>query len=390
MIELKSLAISPQKILAETGWDWMLGTDTQAYVGNAVVKVADKEANAFFDAANELYEMYTAAAQHVIDQNLYKQLGIAPILIPLIESSWEADKNWHVYGRFDLAGGTSGLPIKLLEFNADTATCIPETALVQWASLKANGLANAEQFNTLFEQLVVQFKTIKSQNPGLHPSMLFSTMDDTPEDEANIEVLMEAAREAGFEVHFDYVQNIHFSAQEGILIQNPGEASYAYYPFWFKLIPWEFIASDEPQLVSTLLEIQNNGLGVALNPTYTLLFQSKGILKILWDLYPYHPLLLETDYHPLLAQSCVQKVLFGREGANVKILSAYGSTTEQTMGDYGTQASVYQAFTTLDTDNAGQYFQAGVFFAGEACGLGFRAGGKILDNLAHFYGHIIE
>jgi glutathionylspermidine synthase len=30
-----------------------------------------------------------------------------------------------------------------------------------------------------------------------------------------------------------------------------------------------------------------------------------------------------------------------------------------------------------------------VFFAGEACGLGFRKGGKILDNLAQFCGHVI-
>ena len=36
--------------------------------------------------------------------------------------------NWHLYGRFDLSGGLDGKPIKLIEFNADTATCIPETA----------------------------------------------------------------------------------------------------------------------------------------------------------------------------------------------------------------------------------------------------------------------
>jgi glutathionylspermidine synthase len=381
MIQLKNLAVNPQKILAETGWTWILGTDTQNYVGNSVVKITEKEASAYFDAANELYEMYIEAAQHVIDHKKYKELGIAPILIPLIENSWEADRHWHLYGRFDLAGGTSNLPIKLLEFNADTATCIPETALVQWASLKANGLETAEQFNHLFDQLIAQFKELKSQNAELHPSILFSTIDDTPEDEANLEVLMHCAKEAGFEVHFEYIQDIHFSAQEGILVQKNNESAYSNYSFWFKLIPWEYIAEDEPQLVSTLLEIQERGLGVCIN---------KGILKILWELFPYHKLLLETDSNALVGQASVQKVLFGREGANVKILSAYGGVQERTEGDYAMQATIFQAYTQLDTDTTGQSYQAGVFFAGEACGLGFRAGGKILDNLALFYGHIIE
>jgi glutathionylspermidine synthase len=41
-------------------------------------------------------------------------------------------------------------------------------------------------------------------------------------------------------------------------------------------------------------------------------------------------------------------------------------------------------------DSEGTYYQAGVFFAGEACGLGFRKGGKIINNTAQFAGHIIE
>ena len=121
-----------------------------------MVVVSEDEAEKYFDAANELYEMYIAAAQNVIDNERYAELGIPENLIELIEYSWENDANWHIYGRFDLSGGIDGKPIKLIEFNADTATCIPETAVVQWASLKANYLDESQQFNTLYESFRIR------------------------------------------------------------------------------------------------------------------------------------------------------------------------------------------------------------------------------------------
>ena len=43
-------------------------------------------------------------------------------LVEIIKNSWENDVHWHLYGRFDLAGGIDGKPIKLIELNADTPT----------------------------------------------------------------------------------------------------------------------------------------------------------------------------------------------------------------------------------------------------------------------------
>jgi glutathionylspermidine synthase len=40
-------------------------------------------------------------------------------------------------------------------------------------------------------------------------------------------------------------------------------------------------------------------------------------------------------------------------------------------------------------DAAGNQYQAGVFFAWEACALGFRRGGPILNDQAKFVGHLI-
>jgi glutathionylspermidine synthase len=83
-------------------------------------------------------------------------------------------------------------------------------------------------------------------------------------------------------------------------------------------------------------------------------------------------------------------VLFGREGANVRVLDASGEVTASVGGEYGGQASIYQAYAEFPTDDAGLRYQAGVFFAGEACGLGFRRGGVILDDRAQFVGHLID
>ena len=394
MIPLKTLTTPPDAQLRNLGWDWMLGQDTLPYLTNEVVVVQPDEADAYAQAANELFDMFVAAGQHVIDENRFAELGIPDNLVELIKLSWDDDRHIHLYGRFDLAAGpglhTGEASIKLIEFNADTATCLPETAVVQYAHLQANNLDESHQFNSVFESLTTQFRELLTSNPDLQPTLLLSAMRDFPEDDANVTLLGEAAREAGFEIEFDFIDNVEFSADEGIFWQNPKNSQFEKMDFWFKLIPWEAIAEEEPELLQILTQIVRKRLALVLNPAYTLLFQSKYILKILWELYPNHPLLLETDTKPLAGRSCVEKVLFGREGANTRILDADGRERQAVDGTYSHYTKVYQLYTEFPKDAAGHTYQAGVFYAGEACGLGFRRGGLILDNRASFVGHIIE
>lgn len=387
---LKPLPTAPDTQLRNLGWDWMLGQDTLPYLTNEVARVTPAEADAYYEAANELFDMFVAAGQHVIDQNRFAELGIPANLIDLVKFSWDDDRNIHLYGRFDLAGGIDDKPIKLIEFNADTATCLPETAVVQYAHLLANGLDESQQFNTIFETLTGQFDELLAQHPDLQPTLLLSAMRGFPEDDANVALIGEAAREAGFETEFDFVDNVEFSAEEGIFWQNPNNGQFEKLDFWFKLVPWESIAEDEPELTSILTEIVKKRLAVVLNPAYTLLFQSKYILKILWELYPNHPLLLETDTRPLAGKACVEKVLFGREGANVRILNDDGSERQAVAGEYSDYPKIYQEYVDFPQDTTEHSYQAGVFYAGDACGLGFRRGGLILDNTAGFVGHIVE
>lgn len=390
MVQLKSLPHPPQAALEKAGWDWALGTDTTPYVVNDMVQVTEQQAENYYEAAGTLYEMLVEAGQHVIDHELFHEMGIPGNLVELIKLSWNDDRQIHLYGRFDLAGGFGDEPVKLIEFNADTATCIPETAVVQWAHLRINNMDESSQFNTVYETLVSQFTFLKEQNSDLTPSILFSTMSGNPEDDTNVTVLMGAAKEAGFDVEFTYIDDVEFSNGDGIFYQEPEHGHFVRFDYWFKLVPWEYIGADEPELASMLTEIVRNRKAVVLNPAYTLLFQSKYILKVLWELYPYHPLLLQTETEVLAHKKSVSKVLLGREGANVVIHDEGGQILESAAGEYDGQPRIYQEYVPLPTDAEGHTYQAGVFFAGEACGLGFRRGGKILDNTAQFVGHVIE
>jgi len=378
--------------LESLGFVWHTDSDESAYISDALVVISEQEAEAYYEATNTLYDMYVEAAEHVVENNLFHEIGIPFNLVDVIKESWENDVHWHLYGRFDLAGGLNGSPIKLLEFNADTPTALFETAIIQWAMLKQNELEEESQFNGLYEALVDNFKRLVTLEEDVSTfeerydgwNFLFTSVKGNSEEENTVRLLQHIAKEAGYQTKFAYIDDIEFSAEEGIEYEGTS------YELWFKLIPWEDIALEESDLAMLLTNIIKNQKAIIFNPAYALLFQSKGLLKVLWDLYPNHPLLLESSFEPLEGQKQVKKPVFGREGGNVSILDENASELEAVDGDYANHKMLYQAYTELPTDAQGDSYQAGVFYAYEACGLGFRKGGKILDNMSKFVGHIVK
>ena len=378
--------------LESLGFVWHTDSDETSYISDELVVISEAQAEAYYEATNELYDMFVEAAEHVVENNLFHEIGIPFNLVDVIKESWENDVHWHLYGRFDLAGGIDGKGIKLLEFNADTPTALFETAIIQWAILKKNNLEEGSQFNALYEALVDNFKRLVTLEESVEAfdenyegwKFLFTSVKGNSEEENTVRLLQYLATEAGYETEFAYIDEIEFSDDEGIIYNDEN------YALWFKLIPWEEIALEESDLAMLLTNIIKNQKAIIFNPAYTLLFQSKGLLKILWDLYPNHPLLLESSFEPLKGQKQVQKPVFGREGGSVSILDENANTIENIEGDYENHKMVYQAYTELPKDEEGLSYQAGVFYAYEACGLGFRKGGKILDNMSKFVGHIVK
>lgn len=392
-MKLQKLEPLTDEYLESIGFVWHTDEDNSSYVADEIIQITEDEANAFYEATNELYDMFCEAGEYVIENDLFHEINIPFNLIEVIKESWENDVHWHLYSRFDLAGGIDGKPIKLIEFNADTPTSLFETAVIQWALLKKNGLDEASQFNNLYEALSDNFKRIITLDNDVEKfeeyysklgwKILFSSISSSSEDINTTKLLQHIANEAGFNTDFEYIENTQFN-DEGIFKDNEQ------FEFWFKLIPWEDIAIEESELALMLTEIIKEKKAIIFNPAYTLMFQSKGFMKILWDLYPNHPLLLETSFEPLEGKKQVEKKCFGREGANTKIINEDGSIDVETKGEYEGHKSIFQEYVELPTDSNDLTYQAGVFYAYEACGLGFRRGEKILNNMSKFVGHAIE
>jgi len=391
MITLKKLNPLDDKTLEELGFTWHTDSDGTKYINDELVEISQSEAEAYYEAGNEIYDMFVEAAEYVIENDLFFDLGIPFNLIETIKKSWENDVHWHIYGRFDLAGGIDNQPIKLIEFNADTPTSLFETTLLQWALLKKNSMNEEKQFNNVYEAISNNFKRLITLDDDIELfderydgwKILFSSVEGDDEEEATTRLLQQMATDAGFNTCFEYIQNVKFD-EEGIFDANNNQ-----YEYWFKLYPWEDIGTDEPELATSITNIMQNQKAILLNPAYTLLFQSKGIMKIMSDLFPDNPYLLKTSFEPLEGIKQVEKTVFGREGANTKIIEANGDIAEQIDGPYDNYKKVYQEYVEFNKDANGAKYQAGVFFAYESCGLSFRKGGEILDNMSKFVGHVL-
>ena len=377
--------------LENLGCSWHTDPDESSYISNEIIEITQEEADAFYEAGNELYDMYVEAGEYVIENNLFFELDIPPSLVDPIKQSFEQEVHWHIYGRFDFAGGLDGTPIKLLEFNADTPTMLYESAIIQWAVLKANGMDENLQFNNIFEAIGENFQRMITLGEDISRfsemyegwKILFSSIRGSNEEERTVRFLQDIASSYGFGTEFCYVDEAILSGSEGLSYGGSN------YEFWFKLVPWEDIAIEEPEMAELIKEMMSNKNTIFLNPAYTLLFQSKRMLKILWDLFPNHPLLLESSFEPLKGKKQVRKRAFGREGANVEILSPTLELLEGKEGIYGNHKELYQEYHPLNSHN-GNFYQPNVFFAYESCGLGFRKGGGIIDNYSKFVSHRIR
>ncbi|MEA2110837.1 MAG: glutathionylspermidine synthase family protein [Campylobacterota bacterium] len=390
-VKLKHVEPLNDASLDELGFTWHTDSDGSKYVADELVCVTDAEAEAYYEAANTIYDMYVEAAEYVIENDLFFELGIPFNIIESIKKSWENDVHWHIYGRFDFSGGIDSQPIKLIEFNADTPTGLYESAVLQWALLKHNDMDEARQFNDIYQGISLNFQRLITlfDDTELFDErydgwkILFSSVEGNDEEEMTTKLLRQIATDAGFNTGFEFLQNTHFS-DEGIF-----DAEDIPYEYWFKLYPWEDIGTDEPELAVVLNSIMDKQQAIILNPAYTLLFQSKGMMKILCDLFPDSPYLLQTSFEPLEGVKQVEKRMFGREGANTKIIEIGGTVSHYCDGPYENYKPIYQEYVDFAKDSKGSKYQAGVFFAYEACGLGFRRGGEVLDNMSKFVGHIL-
>jgi glutathionylspermidine synthase len=326
-------------------------------------------------ATYELHDLYFGALKHVLaDDKLLAQLQVPEAYWKQMRDSYEAQgTDLHLYGRFDLSYDGIHQP-KLLEYNADTPTSLLEAAVAQWQWLQ-DVHPDCDQFNSIHEKLIERWKTVVPYAGKIH----FTSVNENEEDWVCAHYLMDTAVQAGFEVKHTYLEGIGRD-DLGRFYDGDDERITTL----FKLYPWEWMMLEDygPELRSNVNVIE---------PIWKSLFANKGLLAILWELYPNHPNLLPAYLDgPRNMISYAKKPIFSREGANIQLVE-HGVTICEDEGPYGSEGFVYQELCKLPKfDDC--YPVIGSWVIGdEAAGMGIREDRMLITtNQSNFVPHFFR
>ena len=320
-------------------------------------------------------------ARAIDDEKYLRRLKIPEAFWPLLSQSWHRDEA-SLYGRLDLSFDGRG-PAKLLEYNADTPTSIFEAAVFQWTWLEQAierriTPAGADQFNSIHERLIDGWKKL---GHGLHLHLTGTT--ENSEDAGTLAYLEDTARQAGLDTTMIDIEDVGWRDDGGFVDLDNRDIELV-----FKLYPWEWMFHDE--FGGRLIEAPTRWI----EPPWKAVLSNKGILPLLWEMFPGHPNLLPAFFEddPNAAQlgtSYVRKPLYSREGANVTLVSA-GATLVQQEGPYGAEGFVRQALAPLP-NFSDQYPVVGSWLVDHTpCGLSIREDeNPITGNTSRFLPHAI-
>jgi len=226
--------------------------------------------------------------------------------------------------------------------------------VVQWDWLQSAPAeatrGGADQFNQLHEALISAW--IARQLPG---GIHFTCQRGSNEDRGTVDYLRDTAVQAGLAAPFLYVDEIGWNGTQFVDLDSRPIAH------GFNLYLWEFMLRDA------------FGANIAasatrwIEPAWRMVLSGKGILALLWELFPGHPNLLPAFREPgRTGGPEIAKPLWGREGANI---TAPGFATG---GTYGAEGFVHQQWAELPCFD-GRYPVLGSWVVGgRAVGLGIR------------------
>jgi glutathionylspermidine synthase len=320
-------------------------------------------------------------ARTIDDESILRRLKIPDAFWPLISESWYRDEA-SLYGRLDLSFDGRG-PAKLLEYNADTPTSILEAAVFQWTWLEQATErriipAHADQFNSIHERLIEAWKKLEA---GGHLHLAGTTENE--EDAGTLAYLEDTASQAGLSTTLLDIEDIGWRDDGGFVDPDGRSIDLA-----FKLYPWEWMFHD------AFGERLARAPTLWIEPPWKAILSNKGILPLLWEMFPGHPNLLPAFFEDdpnaaTLGASFVRKPLYSREGANVTLISD-GITVVEQQGPYGAEGFIRQALAPLP-NFSGQYPVVGSWLIDHApCGLSIREDqNPVTGNASRFLPHAI-
>lgn len=339
---------------------------------SACYEFTPAEVNMLEATANTLHQLCLEAAGAVVHHGWWDRLGIPASAVDGVRASWERDDR-SLYGRFDLIYDGTGPP-KLLEYNADTPTTLVEAAVAQWFWLREVH-PGADQFNSIHERL------IQAWGAWAGETIHFSSIKGHAEDSQTVLYLQDTCTQAGVRACPVHVEDIGWDARAfRFLDLESRPIRHA-----FKLYPWEWMHAEEfgPHL-------RHESVGW-IEPAWKMLLSSKGLLPVLWELFPGHPNLLPCYRSPeALGSTYIRKPLLSREGANVTWVED-GAVVLDTPGDYGSEGHVYQAIAR-SPDHDGNRPVLGLWIVDHAAaGMGIREDqSRVTGNLSRFVPHFFS
>ena len=343
------------------------------YDESAAYVVSEAQVETLYEATAELERIIGIAVDHVIAKKRFDELGIPKNLAKYAaETRKRGDPS--VYGRMDLAYDGVGPP-KLLEYNADTPTALFEAAVLQWEWLKATH-PDGDQFNSIHEALIATWAGLR--NASNKSRLTLIGMLGEEDDRATIAYMEDVAHQGGWlTVPTDIADLGHdgtgFVDGDGIYVQA-----------MFKLYPWDWMAREAffDKLVAQDVPVMET--------PWRAIAASKGILPILWELFPDHPNLLPASFHDHPDQGPrVSKPMFGREGSDVAFHDVVGAP-EPVAGDYQDQKRITQAYCPLPVFDGWHAVIGSWVIGGQPCGIGVREDrGLVTGTGAKFRPHRI-
>lgn len=360
----------------------------QDYLTDEMLGVFPNELAEYISVAENAYAVLVEATELAIKENRLITFGIPSSYMDLFHYSWNQRKvHPYLYGRMDINGILNKVAGKMIEFNADTCSTLPETML--WQPIQQEILGKGyEHFNYLEESLTLVLKKLFTDlNADYKPAFLGSSMGH-PEDVENVNMVLKMATQSGFHSLYSHLEHVLFN-EDGIFVESGQE--YIPIDVFFKFFPWDWAINEEPELMQLLNNIILENKCVVLNPFYTMLWQNKKFLAFISEKFPSNTSIAKTSLKIPPLESYVTKPAFGRIGENVKIHHSRGLDS-RTDGDYGSQQMVYQEFIANPIDKENYTYQAGVFMVGsKAVALNYRCSDKeIINDDCEFFCHFLK
>ena len=215
----------------------------------------------------------------IADERYLRLLKIPESFWTLITASWKR-RDPTLYGRIDLRFDGNG-PAKLLEYNADTPTSLFEAAVFQWSWLEQAAERqiiprDADQYNSIHERLIEAWRKVGAGR-HLHLSGILSNVEDA----GTLQYLEDVARQAGLDTTMLDIEQVGLRDNGAFVDTNERDIELA-----FKLYPWEWMFRE------TFGARLKGSSTRWIEPPWKSILSNKGILPLLWAMFPNHPNLL--------------------------------------------------------------------------------------------------